>query len=104
VDGTGKFQIYDQEYTLRVDSEGNAARLARITDLVDHKMKEVAASYVNLSAKQIAVLAALILADDYMEMQERFVTAPGDSDTSDDYAACLPAYIEKIESFLEMKE
>ena len=104
MDGTGKFHIYDQDYTLRVNSEENAARLARITDLVDHKMKEVAACYVNLSAKQIAVLAALNLADDYIEIQERFVSDQSEGGECPDYDACLPAYIEKIESFLEIKE
>jgi len=96
LDDTAKFHIYDQEYNLRVGSESNAERLAKITNLVDHKMKEVAACYVNLSAKQIAVLAALNLADDYIEIQERLVSDQGDGGGYPDYDACLPAYIEKI--------
>ncbi|MDR2734336.1 MAG: cell division protein ZapA [Spirochaetota bacterium] len=103
MDDIASFHIYDQDYSLRVGSESNAARLAKITDLVDHKMKEVAACYINLSAKQIAVLAALNLADDYIEIQERLISDQSDNGGYPDYDACLPAYIEKIESFLEVK-
>jgi len=99
-----KIHVYDQEYALRVSSESGAERLARVSDLVDRKMKEVAARYVNLTAKNVAVLAALNLADDYIEIQERLVSDQESDAMYAGYEACLPAYIEKIETYLDTKE
>ena len=105
MDAINKFHVYDQEYELRVTSESAAARLTMVTEMVDLRMKEIASQYVNQSVKNIAVLAALNLADDYIEMQER--SLPAQSCTAEIYAeydTCIPAYIEKIESFLDRKE
>ena len=104
MDATNKFYVYDQEYELRVNSESAAARLAVVTEMVDRRMKDIASQYVNQSAKNIAILAALNLADDYIEMQERFLPDQGVNAEGDSYEVRLPAYIEKIESFLEIKE
>ena len=99
-----KFHIYDQDYDLRTNSEEGVVRLGRVSDLVDRKMRDVASRYVNLNAKQIAVLAALNLADEYIDMQERlFSEQVSVGEEYADCATCLPAYIEKIESFLEAK-
>ena len=100
--------VFDQEYPLKINSMSGAARLTKVTDLVDRKMKEVAAHYVSLPTKQIAVLAALNLADEYIEIQERFGSEEGEAigtaGVSDEagleYDARIPAYIEKIETFL----
>jgi len=112
MDAMNTFYVYDQEYLLRSTGEGGTARLASATELVDRKMKEIAeqmkenaAQQGNLNAKNVAVLAALNLADDYIEIQERFLPARGSAAQAfADYDARLPAYIEKIEAFLETKE
>jgi cell division protein ZapA len=101
---TTKIHVFDQEYELKINSESGAERLDKVTDLVNRKMKEVAAHYVSLPAKQIAVLAALNLADDYIEIQERLVSESAGEPADEAYTVCLPAYIEKIEAYLESGE
>lgn len=73
-----KIHIYDQEYDLRINSDSGLQRLERVTELVDRKMRDVSARYLNLTAKEVAVLAALNLADDYIELQERLSVGSDD--------------------------
>ena len=68
-----KIHVYDQEYELRINSESGKARLEKVAALVDHKMNEVGAHYVSMTAKHIAVLAALNLADEILELQEKML-------------------------------
>ncbi len=61
--------IHNTEYTLRGDaSEGHMRRTAQ---RVDELMNGIASAHVRLDERQVAVLAALNLADDLERLQEQ---------------------------------
>lgn len=66
-----KVNILGEDYQLRINSEEGLERLQRVALFVDRTMREVASSYLNLSPKQIAVLAALNIADECLSLQEK---------------------------------
>ena len=68
-------EIFGQAYVLRADADEEHVR--KVADLVDSKMREVAAVTRSVSTIQIAVLAALDIASELLQGQtasERFAT------------------------------
>lgn len=57
-------EIFGQPYSLRADADSDHVR--RVAELVDGKMREVAASARTVSTLQIAVLAAMDLASEFL--------------------------------------
>lgn len=74
-----KVKIFGEEYPLRINSEEGLERLEKVALYVDRKMREVSSSYVNLSAKQVAVLAALNIADEFITFQKTALDSVADS-------------------------
>ncbi len=60
-------EIFGQSYTLRADADEKHVR--KVADLVDSKMREVAAGARSVSTLQIAVLAALDIASDLVQSE-----------------------------------
>ena len=56
---TVTMHVFDQEYYLRINSDSGRQRLEVVAELVDRKMKDVAARYVSLTAKEIAAAGGL---------------------------------------------
>ena len=68
-------EIFGQNYALRVDADEEHVR--KVAELVDLKMREVAAASQSVSTLQIAVLAALDVASEFLQTQsasEQFTT------------------------------
>lgn len=57
-----RVSIYDQTYSLR--SQRGAEHMQRIAQLVDERMRQIAAHATNFDLARIAVLAALNIADE----------------------------------------
>lgn len=64
VAATVAVEIFGVPYSLREDGAVDAARLRELAEKVDRKMREVADQAPNLEPGQIAVLAALNLANE----------------------------------------
>lgn len=62
-----KIKVFDAEYNLRLNSGHGPERLERVAAYVDSRMREIAAAHLNLSAKDVAVLAALNIAEECLE-------------------------------------
>lgn len=97
---TVTMHVFDQEYYLRINSDSGRQRLEVVAELVDRKMKDVAARYVSLSTKEIAVLAALNLADDYIQLQERLSAGSTESDAGEQTSEQMVACARRINAFL----
>lgn len=93
--------IFEQDYPLRISSDSGRQRLEIVAELVDRKMKEVAARYVSLTTREIAVLAALNLADDYIQLQEKLSTGGTELGDGEQASEQMIAYARRIDSFLE---
>lgn len=65
-----KTEIFNRTYILR--GEKSAADLRRVAREVDYRMKEVSDLAPNLDVARTAVLTALNLAEEYLELQERY--------------------------------
>lgn len=68
-----KVQIFGHEYIIKADNEDSHIR--RVADFVDGKMKEVSVSTNTKSVTNIAILAALNIADEYIRIKEVEETA-----------------------------
>jgi len=68
--------IYDQTYHLRGDDPDYIHRLA---DIVDAKMRAVAAHGKTVDSLRVAVLAALNIADELVTLERRYDTLAGSS-------------------------
>ncbi|MFQ5702218.1 MAG: cell division protein ZapA [Acidobacteriota bacterium] len=60
-------EIYGQPYTLR--SEGNSPYIQELAAFVDGKMNEIAHSSTTVDSLKVAILAALNIADDYLQLK-----------------------------------
>lgn len=60
-------EIFGQAYSLRTDADEQHVR--KVADLVDERMREVAAGSKSVSTLHIAVLAAMDLASDLLQSQ-----------------------------------
>jgi len=70
-EGSVSVDIYDQVYTLRgTDSE----HILRLAATVDEKMRAVAAHGRTVDSLRVAVLAALNIADELIQMRARYET------------------------------
>ena len=65
---TVKVVIFGEEYTIRGQAESDY--IVRIADFVDGKMKEIALKSRNKSPNRIAILAALNIAGELMDLKE----------------------------------
>ena len=65
-----RVDIFDRSYLLRGDK--SAAQLRKVAREVDYRMKEVAETSSRLDMTRVAVLVALLLAEDYLDLQERY--------------------------------
>lgn len=63
-----KVDIFGHDYVLKSDSDDN--HIQRVADLVDEKMKEVSASTNSKTVLNIAILAALNIADEYLKIKD----------------------------------
>ena len=73
-EGSVSVDIYDQVYTLRgTDSE----HIVRLAATVDEKMRAVAAHGSTVDSLRVAVLAALNIADELMQVRARYETLAG---------------------------
>ncbi|WP_257346487.1 cell division protein ZapA [Pseudalkalibacillus decolorationis] len=61
--------IYGQHYTI-IGAEG-PAHVHKVASIVDDKMREIRQQSNSLDAKQLAVLTAVNIVDDYLKLQER---------------------------------
>lgn len=60
-------EIFGNRYSLRADADEEHVK--KVADLVDVKMREVASGSRSVSTLQIAVLAALDIASDFLQTQ-----------------------------------
>lgn len=65
-----KTDIFNRTYILR--GEKPTAELRRVAREVDYRMKEVSEQAPTLDITRTAVLTALNLAEEYLELQERY--------------------------------
>lgn len=63
-------EIFGEYYTLKGDSI--PAQMMQIAHYVDNKMKQLAGRNPKLSKSQVAVLAALNLADELIKLREEY--------------------------------
>ena len=64
-----RVEIYDQSYYMRGDLDPEYIR--KLADLVDGKMRSIAARTRTVDTMRVAVLAALNIADEYYRMQAK---------------------------------
>ena len=67
-------EIYDQPYHLRGQ---DSAYIERLANLVDTKMRAVAAQGTTVDSLRVAVLAAINIADEFMTLQSRYRALSG---------------------------
>ncbi|WP_041367676.1 cell division protein ZapA [Natranaerobius thermophilus] len=60
--------IFGEEYTLK--SSSNPEHMKKVASVVDETMNKIAESKPRISLHQIAVLAALNLADEYLKLED----------------------------------
>jgi len=83
-------KIYDQTYHL---SGQDAAHIRRLADLVDARMRAVAAQGCTVDSLRVAVLAALNLAD---ELSQATQSAGGDARLGHARAASLRGLLDQV--------
>lgn len=64
-------EIYGQLYTLRVAPEDNA-QVQKIADYVDTMMHKIGDDQVRLDYRDVAVLAAMNIAEAYFKLQQEY--------------------------------
>ena len=70
--------IYDQTYHLRGD---NPEYIRRLADIVDAKMRAVAAHGKTVDSLRVAVLAALNIADELVTLERRYDALAGSQES-----------------------
>ena len=73
--------IYDQVYHLRGT---DPAYIERLAELVDSKMRAVAAQGSTVDSLRVAVLAALNISDELLALRSRYETLAGSVDRTED--------------------
>ncbi|MCF6138169.1 cell division protein ZapA [Pseudalkalibacillus berkeleyi] len=61
--------IFGQQYT--VIGEEGAGHVNKVANIVDKRMREIRHQNNNLDTKQLAVLTAVNITNDYLKLQER---------------------------------
>ncbi|UCD16904.1 MAG: cell division protein ZapA [Candidatus Zixiibacteriota bacterium] len=69
---TVKVVIFGEEYPIRGDADSEY--ILRVADYVDRRMKEIALKSKNKSPNRIAILAALNIAGEYLDLKDTKVT------------------------------
>lgn len=62
-------EIYSQRYSLRTDDETTAAHVEQVAALVDRRMREIAQSTPTVDSFKVAVLAAVNIADELLQLR-----------------------------------
>jgi len=65
-----KVKIFGEEYTLK--SSSSPEYMEKVASIVDKTMKKISENKPRISLHQIAVLAALNLADEYLKLEEEY--------------------------------
>jgi cell division protein ZapA (FtsZ GTPase activity inhibitor) len=68
---TVNVKIYNQTYTIRA-SDGDVERTLRLAALVDQRMREIAHGALTSDSLKLAILAAILIADDLEKANVRF--------------------------------
>ena len=63
-------KIYGTKYTMKAQKD--ATRMLEVVEMVNAAMEEVAGRQPKLPYKEVAVLAALNLAEKYLDMEEEY--------------------------------
>jgi len=63
-------EIFGEYYTLKGDS--SPAQMLKVAQYVNHKMRQLAGRNPKLSKSQVAVLAALNMADELIKLREEY--------------------------------
>lgn len=63
-----KVDIFGHDYILKSDADDN--HIQRVAEFVDRKMKEVSTSSNSQTVLNIAILAALNIADEYLKIKD----------------------------------
>lgn len=63
-------EIYGQHYTMKGTS--NAPHMRAVAGFVDDKMREIAQANPRLDTNKLAVLAALIVADEFFKLRQEY--------------------------------
>jgi cell division protein ZapA len=69
-------RIYGQEYT--IVGQEDPQHILNVAKLVDTKMKEIKQKSVSLDAKQLAVLTAVNIVNDYLKIKDELTTLKQD--------------------------
>ncbi|WP_349408091.1 cell division protein ZapA [Pseudalkalibacillus sp. SCS-8] len=62
--------IFGQQYTI-IGEEG-AGHVNKVAEIVDKRMREIRQQTNNLDTKQLAVLTAVNITNDYVKLQEKY--------------------------------
>ncbi len=84
-----RVNIFDQAYSLR--SPRGAEHIRRLAQVVDERMRQIAAHTTTFELSRIAVLAALNIADELEELKLRETETGGPSDVANDAEAATAA-------------
>ena len=90
-----KIQIYGKTYSLK--SSSDQMNMEEVAAYVDAKMRELAAARSKTSSADLAVLAALNIAQELMELQNQ--TEANDKDQGEKIGRMLEAIEDEIQVF-----
>ena len=85
--------IYDQVYHLRGTDPAHIEKLAA---LVDGKMRAVAAAGSTVDSLRVAVLAALNISDELLNLRARYDALAGSVDRNDDNVRSLAGMLDEV--------
>ncbi len=72
-------RIFGEDYTIK--SPSDSEYIEKVAQMVDKRMKDIARVKPRMSLHQIAVLAALNLADEYLKLEEDQYSLMADIET-----------------------
>jgi cell division protein ZapA len=85
--------IYDQVYHLRGT---DPAYIEKLASLVDGKMRAVAAAGSTVDSLRVAVLAALNISDELLNLRARYDALAGSVDRNDDNVRSLAGMLDEV--------
>jgi len=63
-------EIFGEHYSLKSDIELD--RVLKVADLVDERMKKIAKANLSLSPNRVAILAALTIAEEFLQLEHNY--------------------------------
>ena len=69
---TIQVDIYDQTYSLVLKTSVEETEVRRLADEVDSRMRQIAAGANTADSLKVAILTALHLAQDYVELKDKY--------------------------------